>query len=43
MGWDVYLKEVIVSYYDVEMAADEDLNEEEMNLARTQGHDFAPP
>ena len=29
-------------YYDVDMAADEDLDEEEMNLARTEGLDLSP-
>ena len=29
-------------YYDVDMAADEDLDEEEMNLARTEGLGLAP-
>ena len=33
---------VFVWYYDVDMAADEDLDEEEMGLARTEGPDLAP-
>ena len=33
---------VVVWYYDVDMAADGDLDEEEMNLARTEGLDLAP-
>jgi hypothetical protein len=40
--WDTDLEEVVVWYYDVDMAADEDLDEEEMNLARTEGLDLAP-
>ena len=33
---------VVVWYYDVDMAADEDLDEEEMDLARTEGPDLPP-
>ena len=33
---------MVVWYYDVDMAADGDLDEEEMNLARTEGLDLAP-
>jgi hypothetical protein len=40
--WDTGLEEVVVWYYDVDMAADEDLTEEEMNLGRTEGLDLAP-
>ena len=40
--WDTELEEVVVWYYDVDMAADGDLDEEEMNLARTEGLDLAP-
>ena len=40
--WDANLEEVVVWYYDVDMAADGDLDEEEMNLARTEGLDLAP-
>ena len=40
--WDTDLEAVVVWYYDVDMAADEDLDEEEMDLARTEGLDLAP-
>jgi hypothetical protein len=40
--WDANLEEVVVWYYDVDMAADGDLDEEEMNLSRTEGLDLAP-
>ena len=33
---------VAVWYYDADMAADEDLDEEDMDLARTGGPDLAP-
>ena len=34
--WDADEEEVVVWYYDVEMAADGDLSEDEMDLARTE-------
>ena len=34
---------VVVWYYDVDMAADEDLDEEETDLSRTEGPDLSPP
>ena len=40
--WNTDLEEVVVWYYDVDMAKDEDLSEEEMNLARTEGLGLAP-
>ena len=40
--WDTDLEEVAVWYCDVDMAADGDLDEEEMDLARTEGLDLAP-
>ena len=33
---------MVVWYYDVDMAADEDLDEEEMGPARTEGPGFSP-
>ena len=33
---------MVVWYCDVDMAADEALDEEEMDLARTEGPDLAP-
>ena len=33
---------VVVWYCDVDMAADEDLDEEEMDLVRTEGPDLPP-
>ena len=39
--WDAD-EEVVVWYYDVEMAADGDLSEDEMDLARTEGLDLGP-
>ena len=40
--WDADEEEVVVWYYDVEMAADGDLSEGEMDLARTEGLDLGP-
>ena len=40
--WDADEEEVVVWYYDVEMAADGDLSEDEMDLARTEGLDLGP-
>ena len=40
--WDTNLEEVVVWYCDVDMAADGDLDEEEMDLARTEGPDLPP-
>ena len=42
MVWDADEEEVVVWYYDVEMAADGDLSEDEMDLARTEGLDLRP-
>ena len=42
VAMDPDLEEVVVWYYDVAMAADGELTEEEMNLARTGGLDLAP-
>jgi hypothetical protein len=36
------LEEVVVWCYDADMAADENLTEEEMNLGRTEGLDPPP-
>ena len=33
---------MVAWYYDVDMAADEDLDEEEMDLVRTEGPDSPP-
>ena len=34
--WDANEEELVVWYYDVKMAADGDLSEDEMDLARTE-------
>jgi hypothetical protein len=43
VGWSEKLDQVVVWYYDVAMAADLELDENEMNLARKTGVDLAPP
>jgi hypothetical protein len=40
--WGIDLEEAVVWYNDVDMAEDEDLTEEEMDLGRTEGIDLAP-
>jgi len=40
--WDADEEGVVVWYYDVEMAADGDLSEDEMDLARTEGLNLGP-
>jgi len=40
--WDADEEGVVVWYYDVEMAADGDLSEDEMGLSRTEGLDLGP-
>jgi len=40
--WDADEEEVVVWYYDAEMAADGDLSEDEMDLSRTEGLDLGP-
>ena len=42
VDWSEELDEVVVWYYDVAMAADLELDEDEMNLARKTGVDLAP-
>ena len=42
VAWDGELEEVVVWYYDVEMAEEGQLSEDDMHLARTQGLDLAP-
>jgi hypothetical protein len=40
--WGTDLEVIAVWYYDADMAADENLTEEEMDLGRTEGLDLAP-
>jgi hypothetical protein len=40
--WGADLEEVVVWYCNVDMAAGDNLTEEEMNLGRTEGLDLAP-
>ena len=40
--WDAGLEAVVVWYYDVDMAADANLTEDDMHLARTEGVDLDP-
>jgi hypothetical protein len=42
VGWSEELGQVVAWYYDVAMAADLELDEGEMNLARKTGVDLAP-
>ena len=42
LEWDTGLEEVAAWYYGVDMAAGEDLDEEEMVHARTEGLDLSP-
>jgi lysophospholipid acyltransferase (LPLAT)-like uncharacterized protein len=42
VGWSEELGQVVVWYYDVAKAADLELDEGEMNLARKTGVDLAP-
>jgi hypothetical protein len=42
VDWFEELGQVVVWYYDVAMAADLELDEGEMNLARKTGVDLAP-
>ena len=41
VGWSETVEEVVVWYYDVEMAAELDITEEDCELARETGIDFA--
>ena len=40
--WDATAEEVVVWYYDVGMAAEGDLTEDDLDLARTEGFDLGP-
>ena len=40
--WDAGLGALVVWYYDADMAADANLTEDDMNLARTEELDFGP-
>ena len=42
VGWSEELGQVVVWYYDEAMAADLELDEGEVNLARKTGVDLAP-
>ena len=42
VGWSETVEEVVVWYYDVEMAAELDITEEDCELARENGIDFVP-
>jgi hypothetical protein len=42
VNWSAELDQVVVWYYDVEMVADLEIDEDEMNLARKTGIDLAP-
>jgi len=41
--WDAGLEALVVWYYDADMAADANLTEDDMHLARTEGVDLDPP
>jgi len=40
--WDAGLEAVVAWYYDADMAADANLTEDDMHLARTEGVDLDP-
>ena len=40
--WDATAEEVVVWYYDVGMAAEGELTEDDLDLARTEGFDLGP-